>query len=144
MFNYRLLFIVFILIFGTAAAGIIRLEIDTDVVRSLPSDHTVISDALEIFSNHPIHDQIAVDIMLDRDDPDILVECGNRVEEQLRASGLFAEVGTSEVGRLIPDLALHVVSNLPIMFSRQELEQQVAPRLEKRLSSSVCMNCCGN
>lgn len=131
MFNYRLLIIVFILIFGTAAAGILRLDIDTDVVRSLPSDHNVISDALEIFSNHPIHDQIAVDIMLDRDDPNILVECGNLVEEQLRASGLFAEVGTSEVGKLIPDLALHIVSNLPIMFSREELTQQIAPRLEK-------------
>ncbi|MBU1138609.1 MAG: MMPL family transporter [Proteobacteria bacterium] len=133
MFNYRLLIIVFILIFGTAAAGILRLDIDTDVVRSLPSDQTVISDALEIFTNHPIHDQIAVDIMLDRNDPDILVECGSFVEEQLRASNLFAEVGTSEIGKLIPDLALHIVNNLPIMFSPKELTQQIAPSLEKEV-----------
>jgi uncharacterized protein len=131
LFNYRILITVFILIFGTAAAGILRLEIDTDIVRSLPSDQTVISDALEIFNNHPIHDQIAVDITLSKDDPDILVDCGRTVEEQLRASGLFAEVGTSEISSLIPDLALYVTANLPTLFSRQELEQEIAPRLEK-------------
>jgi len=131
LFNYRLLIIVFILTLGTAAAGILRLDIDTDVVRSLPSEQPVIRDALDIFTNHPIHDQIAVDIMVDRDDPDILVECGNFVEQQLQESALFIEVGTSEVGKLIPDLALHIISNLPLMFSQEELRQEIAPRLEK-------------
>jgi predicted exporter/SAM-dependent methyltransferase len=132
LFNYRLLITVFILIFGIAAAGILRLKIDTDIARSLPSDQTVISDAMEIFSNHPIHDQIAVDITLNKDDPDILVDCGRNVEERLRASGLFVEVGTSEISSLIPDLALYVVANLPVLFSRQQLEQEIVPRLEKQ------------
>jgi uncharacterized protein len=132
LFNYRILITVFILIFTTAAAGFLRLTIDTDIVRSLPSDQTVISDALEIFSNHPIHDQIAVDITLNKDDPDVLVDCGRYVEERLRASGLFAEVGNSEISSLIPDLALQVVANLPVLFSKQELEQDIAPRLDKQ------------
>jgi len=132
LFNYRLLITVFILIFGTAAAGILRLKIDTDIVRSLPSDQAVISNAMEIFSNHPIHDQIAVDITLNKDDPDILVDCARKVEERLRTSGLFAEVGTGEISSLIPDLALHVIANLPVLFSKQELEQKIAPRLEKQ------------
>ncbi|MBU4328231.1 MAG: MMPL family transporter [Proteobacteria bacterium] len=130
-FNYPLIAVVFILIIGTAAIGILRLDIDTDVVRSLPSDQSVISDALEIFTNHPIHDQIAVDITLDKDDPNILIECGELVEQKLRASGLFAEVGINEVSKLLPDLALHIVTNLPIMFSQEELEQEVTPRLGK-------------
>lgn len=140
MFNYRLLIIVFVLIVGTAAAGIFRLAIDTDVVRSLPSDQTVVSDALEIFTNHPIHDQIAVDITMDREDPDMLVECGNFVEQQLRESDLFAEVGTSEIGKLIPALALHIVNNLPMMFSPQELQEQIAPRLEKEFIQQRLQN----
>ncbi len=132
MFNYRLLITVFLLIFGTAAAGILRLDIDTDIVRSLPSDEKIISDALDIFRNHPIHDQIAVDITLNTDDPDILVACGKHTEERLRSSKLFAEVGNNKISSLIPDLALHVATNLPILFSEQELKEKIAPRLEKK------------
>ena len=55
----------------------------TDVVRSLPTDEKVIADALDIFTNHPIHDQIAIDIWLNRDDPDVLAECGDFVEKNL-------------------------------------------------------------
>ena len=129
MFNSRLLLLVAILICAMAGTGLLRLDIDTDVVRSLPADNRVVSDALEIFHNHPIHDQIAVDIMVDREAPDILVEAAVFFEERLQASGLFAEVGTSEVGRQIPELALHIVQNLPLFFSPVELEQEIAPRL---------------
>ena len=132
MFNYRLLITIFLLIFGIAATGILRLDIDTDIVRSLPSDEKIIRDALEIFRNHPIHDQIAVDITLNRDDPDMLVACGKHTEERLRSSKLFTEVGNNKISSLIPDLALHVATNLPILFSQQELEQKIAPRLEKQ------------
>ena len=131
MFNYRILITVFLFIFVTAAAGIFRLDIDTDIVRSLPSDQTVISDALDIFTNHPIHDQIAIDISLNIDDQNILVDCGEYIEERFLSSKLFAEVGTGDITNLIPDLALHVTQNLPILFSQHELEQSIAPRLEK-------------
>lgn len=132
MFNYRLLTAVFILIFGAALAALLRLDIDTDIVRSLPSDQTVISDALDIFTKHPIHDQIAIDITLDIGEPETLVDCGEYVEERLSSSGLFSEVGNGEISSLIPELALHVANNLPILFSSQELEQIIAPRLEKQ------------
>lgn len=131
MFNYRLLITVCLLVIGTAITGILRLDVDTDIVRSLPTGKTVISDALTIFSNHPIHDQIGIDITLDSNDPDTLVACGSFVEERLRASGLFTEVGNDAVTSLIPDLALHVTDTLPILFSKEELEQEIAPRLEK-------------
>ncbi len=129
MLNYRLLITTIIGFAALAAIGFARLEIDTDVVRSLPTDEKVISDALDIFTNHPIHDQVAIDIMLNRDDPDVLVECGDFVEQKLLASGLFAEVGMAKISGLIPELAFHVVKNLPVLFSEQELNEFVTPRL---------------
>lgn len=140
MFNYRILISVFLFIFITTATGFFRLDIDTDIVRSLPSEQKVISDALDIFANHPIHDQIAIDLYLNIDDKDILVACGEYVKERLHSSNLFSEVGKDKIANLIPELALHVVSNLPILFSQQELEQDIAPRLEKEFVESRFTN----
>lgn len=129
MIRYRLLFFVLLLIAGLAALGVWRLDIDTDVVRSLPSGEKIIADGLAIFANHPVHDQIAVDVMLDSDDPDTLVAIGAFIEKRLGDSGLFAQVGTDAIGELLPELALHAAQNLPILFSEKELKQQVLPLL---------------
>jgi len=59
--NYPLLFVVGIVICLFTVVGLQRLDIDTDIVKSLPNHEQVIVDALEIFDNHPIHDQVAVD-----------------------------------------------------------------------------------
>ncbi|MGB3222775.1 MAG: MMPL family transporter, partial [Desulforhopalus sp.] len=130
MINYRLLALVALLIGVFATLGVLRLEIDTDVVRSLPSGEKVIADAVDVFEHHPVHDQIAVDIMLDGDDPDTLVEIGTLLEKKLEESGLFAQVGTDAVGELIPELAFYAAKNLPLLFSKTELEQKVSPLLE--------------
>jgi predicted exporter/SAM-dependent methyltransferase len=130
MINYRLLSLVAFLIAACAALGLLRLDIDTDVVRSLPSQEKVIADGLHIFEQHPIHDQIAVDIMLAENDPDTLVELGTALERKLEASGLFAQVGTDSLSALIPELALYAARNLPLLFSPEELEDKVAPLLE--------------
>ncbi|HEB70013.1 MAG TPA: MMPL family protein, partial [Desulfobulbus sp.] len=130
MINYRLLFIVALLVIAGTAIGLLRLDIDTDVVRSLPTGEKVIQDGLDIFEHHPIHDQVAVDIMLDREDPDTLVECGVFLEQKMKQSGLFTQVGIDAVGDLIPELALYAAQNLPLLLSQQDLET-IAPRLEK-------------
>ncbi|MFA6284342.1 MAG: methyltransferase domain-containing protein [Desulfurivibrionaceae bacterium] len=130
MINYRLLFFVSLLIIGCAALGKMRLDIDTDLARSLPASERVIADALEIFNHHPIHDQVAVDIMLNRDDKDVLVEAGAFLEQKMTESGLFAQVGTNAMGELIPRLALHVAKNLPLLFSSDDL-QKIAPLLDR-------------
>ncbi len=129
MINFRLLITVIFIFSTLAVIGFVRLEIDTDVVRSLPTDEKVIADALDIFANHPIHDQIAIDIQLDQDDPDELVKCAGFVEHKLAAAGLFARVGMSEIGEFIPELAMHVAGNLPRLFTEQELNELVVPRL---------------
>jgi predicted exporter/SAM-dependent methyltransferase len=131
MINYRLLFIVSLLIIGCAVLGKMRLTIDTDLARSLPASERVIADALEIFKHHPIHDQVAVDIAINGEDQDVLVECGVFLEEKMKESGLFAQVGTNAMGELIPRLALHVAGNLPLLFSGEELEK-IAPLLESK------------
>ncbi len=130
MINYRLLAIVSLLIFVFAALGIWRLDIDTDVVRSLPSGEKVISDALDVFEHHPVHDQIAVDVEVNGDDPDTLVKIGAFLEKKMKDSGLFAQVGIEAVGKLIPELAFHAARNLPLLFSQEELERKVAPLLD--------------
>ncbi len=131
MIKYRLLAIVSLLIVGCAVLGLLRLKIDTDVVHSLPAGDKVISDALDIFEHHPISDQVAVDIMINGDDPDILVACGAFLKQKMKASGLFAQVGTDAISKLIPDLAVHVARNLPLLFSKEELEREVAPLIDK-------------
>jgi predicted exporter/SAM-dependent methyltransferase len=133
MINYRLLAAVTLLIFVFAALGLLRLDIDTDVVRSLPSGEKVITDALDVFEHHPVHDQIAVDVMIGGDDPDTLVEIGALLEKKMEDSGLFAQVGIDDIGELIPELAFHAARNLPLLFSQKELEQKVAPLLDTDL-----------
>ncbi len=142
VFNIPLFIAVLFLILAMTATAVFRLDFDADIVRSLPADSVAVSDALDIFENHPIHEQIAIDIHLNITDADTLVDCGRFVEDKLTASALFKEVGNSTLADLIPDVALHVVSNLPLLFSSKELEETVLPRLEndfiaRRLQESV-------
>ncbi len=130
MINYRLLCCISLFIAALTILGLLRLDIDTDVVRSLPKGERIIADGLDIFEHHPIHDQIAVDIMLGIEDPDALVEVGSFLEEKMAASDLFTQVGIEATSALIPDLAIHVAHNLPLLFSREELEEKVVPLLD--------------
>jgi predicted exporter/SAM-dependent methyltransferase len=98
----------------------------------LPKGNPVIADALYIFKNHPIQDQLIIDVSLQTDDPDQLVACGRRVESLLRQSKLFRRVGLQDFQSLIPDLAFHILSNLPLLFSNTELHDRIQPLLEPR------------
>jgi len=126
---HRLILILFIVVilFGI---GLYRIEIDSDIVASLPGNDPVISDAVYIFKNHPLQDQLLIDVSLQSDDLETLLECGDLVEKKLNNSGLFNNVGLKDIQHLIPDLLAHVVENLPIMFSAQELENKIEPLLE--------------
>ncbi|MEE4134968.1 MAG: MMPL family transporter, partial [Desulforhopalus sp.] len=112
--------------------GFSRLQINTDVLASLPIKEQVIFDAREIFTNHPIHDQIAVDLMIDADAPDILVESAAFLQKKMAASGLFDPSAKTAVGTLLPQLSLQVVNDLPLLFTGEELEREVAPRVQSQ------------
>jgi predicted exporter len=140
--RYRPLLLVLLLTIGLVAAGILRLDIETDIVRSLPAGEKVLADAALIFEHHPIHDQVAIDIALADDNPDLLVDFGTALQGELAASGLFSRVGFADVGEQLQELTLHVVRNLPALFSSADLERHVAPlltsqQIETRLNRLV-------
>lgn len=105
----------------------LRVQIDTNIVRSMPIQDQVILDALEIFGNHPIHDQIAVDLFT-AGSPDQLVTLATELEKNGQ-SGLFAKVGNQELQLVMPELMGHVEKSLPLLFSAEELQQDIAPLL---------------
>ena len=127
--NLPLLLIVLVAAAAMSAIGWQRIRIDTDIVSSLPQNDPVIRDAMHLFSNHPLQDQLTIDVGLDREDPDLLVECGQAAEQALRESGIFRSVGMEAVAKGLPRLMETVVKRLPMLFTAQALEEQVRPRL---------------
>ena len=106
-----------------------RITIDTDIVRSLPTDDPVIADGIHIFEKNPIKDQMAIDIGSDAPDPAQLVAAAEVVEAHLKQSNLIAQVGNQSMQQGLADLADQVIRHLPVLFTAGELQQQVAPRL---------------
>ncbi|MGD9248616.1 MAG: MMPL family transporter, partial [Desulfobacteraceae bacterium] len=116
-------------------AAIYRLRIDTDVAASLPNDHGILADAVYIFQNHPIQNEIAIDIGLNQTDPpdrELLVNVADQVEEHLTNSGLFSRVGMESMQQVIPKLIGHIVDHLPYLFSEAQLTDQIVPLLAPR------------
>jgi uncharacterized protein len=130
--NLPLLVLILLLVTGLFAIGTSRMGIDTDIVTSLPDNDRVISDAKYLIMNNPIQDQLVIDISLSKTAPDTLVEGGRFIEGELRKSGLFKSVGINEARVLFPELLNHIINNLPVMFTEQELIEKVGPLLEPR------------
>ncbi len=129
--NWFLIIILIIVATALSAVALYRTEIDTDIVGSLPRNDPVISDARHILLNHPLQEQLAIDVSHQKEDPDILAECGELVEKKLRESGLFRHVGMKEAQHLIPELIFHILENLPVMFTEKELDDKIRPLLEQ-------------
>ncbi len=110
--------------------GIHRLDIDTDVIKLLPQKDPAISDALYLFKNHPIMEQLVIDIGHTQENPDLLVDWGDRIERRLKQSSLFKSVGFDEFQRLIPELMTYIVAHIPVLFTAEQLESQVLPMIE--------------
>ncbi|MCP4754596.1 MAG: methyltransferase domain-containing protein [Proteobacteria bacterium] len=129
-FNLALIICTIITIAGLFSIAIQRIEIDFDVVSSLPTGDPVIADAKFVIRNHPIQDQMVIDVSHQKNNTDVLVEGGERIIRKLTESGLFQSVGLKETGELIPGLILHISQNLPVMFTERELDETIAPLLE--------------
>ncbi len=128
--NWIVIFLMTIVVFFLFVLSFYRLEIDGDIIGSLPENDPVISDARHVMMYHPMQDQVVIDICLDRTEPDLLVEAGHFVEQRLKDSGLFETVGIEQDGHLIPELISLVADHLPWIFSEKQLEEQIAPMLE--------------
>ena len=129
-FNWLRIILILLTVSVLFSIGLYRLEIEMDVVDSLPKNDSVITDAAYIFENHPIQGQLIIDIGHRRADPDLLVDYGVRVELMLKASGLFKNIGLKDVQSRIPDLVSLIVDNLPVMFTQKELNEIIEPTLK--------------
>ena len=129
-FHLRRLVLTLVIVTGLFAVGWFRIDIEADIVGLLPKGDPVISDAFYIFKNHPIQDQLIIDVSLQHENLEMLVECGQRVTNRLINSRLFETVGMQDYQSLIPDLAFHIVTHLPLLFSADDLQNQIQPRLE--------------
>jgi uncharacterized protein len=111
------------------AITLARVTIDTDIVSALPTGDPVIADGIRLFEKNPIKDQLAIDIGSAGGEKSRLHLAADRVEAALKASGLFATVGNQSMQTGLTVLADQVVGHLPLLFSANELRQEVAPRL---------------
>ena len=114
------------------AFGLSRLDIEADIIAFLPQTDPVISDALYIFRNHPIQDKLIIDVSLSKDNLDTIVACGQQVEKRLKASGLFKDVGMQDFQKLGPDLIFYILNHLPVMFTAEELQNNIKPLLDAK------------
>ena len=61
-FNLHRIILILLVVSVLFGIGLYRLEIEMDVIASLPKNDPVITDAAYIFKNHPIQDRLIVDI----------------------------------------------------------------------------------
>ncbi len=127
--RYSLVALVIIAVIGLFAAGIYRLQFDSDLLASLPQTDPVLADARYVIMHHPIHDRVVLDLEQSGGDLDALVEGAMLVETRMRDSGLFKEVGFRQIGQRIPELMRSILDNLPLLFSGDELERIIKPLL---------------
>ena len=109
--------------------GRYRLVIDTDIVAALPQNDPVVADGRYVIAHHPIQERIVIDLGHRGSNLEFLISGGELVEKTLGESGLFKTVGLSQYEKLFPDLITHVTGHLPILFSEQDLQEQVGPLL---------------
>ena len=128
-FNWRFLSLTVLAVTTLFFLGLYRLDIDTDIVGSLPQSDPVIADAAYLFTHHPMQSQVVVDVALQKTDLEALIACGRQVEKRLNQSGLFRSVGLEDAQKMMPDLLNTAAANLPALFSAEELRNHIQPLL---------------
>ena len=130
--NFRWPFVVIIILaaVGMSMVSETRLAIDMDITKSLPLNDPVIADSQYVMMHHPVKDRIVIDLSNDKGDVDTLIEGALFIEEKLLASGLFKSVGMKEYQNLLPELVSHIITNMPVLFTEQELEENIKPLVE--------------
>lgn len=106
-----------------------RLNIETDILESLPHNDPVLADARRVISRLPIQDKVFIDLEQTSADRDTLVRAASLVTDRLSRSGLFTKVGIGDEAGVFPALTAHVRGNLPSLLSGTDLEQKIRPLL---------------
>jgi uncharacterized protein len=124
-----------LIIFAAAIIAVIfinrlnNFSIDTDVVGSLPQNDPVLKDARYVIRHLPFQDRVVIDLSHQKTDKDILVEGAQYIEAELKKSGLFKNIGIDKLQEQFPGLIVHIVNNLPVMFTGAELDEKIKPLL---------------
>jgi len=129
LLRWLLVIFVILVVIGLFTAGIYRLKFDTDLLASLPQNDPVLADARYVIMHHPIQDRVVIDVGHPCMDIGVLVQGADIVGARMRDSGLFKEVGFQQIAQLMPELMRYSVDHLPILFSREELEENIKPLL---------------
>jgi uncharacterized protein len=112
-------------------------KVDTDLIEYLPQNDAVLTDARYVIQHLPFQDKVVIDISHQKTDKDILVQGAEQIEAALKKSGLFKKVGIDEFQKLFPALMMHVVRNLPVMFTAKELEDKIKPLITRQSIQKV-------
>lgn len=129
----RWMFAVLILlaVLGLFCIGISRLQFSTDLLATLPQNDPVLVDARHVLMHNPAMEKVIIDISSSARDAQDLTDCSAFVEDQLRSSGLFRQVGFEHMTSLMPGFFHYAVEALPFLFNDKELAETVAPMLTR-------------
>ena len=129
--RWKVVVLVVLAFAGIYAAAGLNLKTETDIVASLPKQDKVMADARYIVTHYPVFDRVFIDIGSTGESatPQLLAATAAYVEQGLRNSGLFKEVGFQAMTNAMPLLLSRIVSNLPSLFSVQDLRSSVLPLL---------------
>ena len=106
-----------------------NLQIETDILASMPHDDPVLADARLIIEHLPSQDKVFINLGQSSPSRDELVTVAETLSDKLNRSGLFAKVGIGDDAQNFPELIAHVNVNLPSLLPAAELEQKIAPLL---------------
>jgi predicted exporter/SAM-dependent methyltransferase len=108
-----------------------RLRVDTDITRAVPVGNQAFESARQVLSRHTALDKVAINLSMrdGRADVPVLLAAGDALVAALESSGVFSSVGTSSAAAGMTALYIGVPAELPMLFSAEELEREVLPRL---------------
>ncbi len=107
-----------------------HLNIETDILESMPHNDPVLASARQVIAHLPIQDRIFIDLEQKSADREKLVRAALTVTQRLTRSGFFTRVGIGDEAAHFPELIAHVQNNLPAQLTAQDLEKKIQPLLE--------------
>ena len=120
---------------ATAAAAWValsRIRIDADLTNTIPQGSSQLAASHRILQRHPIVDRVVVDLHVPGRSDAVarLVEAADLVKARLEQSELFMSVGSEGAAEALASLYPSLPEALPVLFRADELQEQVAPRLQ--------------
>jgi predicted exporter/SAM-dependent methyltransferase len=115
-----------------------RIRIDTDITSAVPTGNAAFESARQVLARHTSLDRLVLNLSM-RDGHthlDALVAAGDLAVSELEKTQLFATVGTAAAAQGMTAIYADLPRQLPLLFSRDELERQVAPRTQAAALSS--------